>query len=85
MDKKVERIINLYNRLYDGELLVKSEEAERFGVNERSIQRDIEDLRDYLADDPSEERTIIQLPSLLLKSYAVSAISSCAAIVKMFS
>lgn len=59
MDKKVERIINLYNRLYDGELLVKSEEAERFGVNERSIQRDIEDLRDYLADDPSEERDLI--------------------------
>lgn len=25
MDKKVERIINLYNRLYDGEVLVKSE------------------------------------------------------------
>ena len=59
MDKKVERIINLYNRLYDGELLVKSEEAERFGVNERSIQRDIEDLRDYLADDPSEERDLV--------------------------
>jgi predicted DNA-binding transcriptional regulator YafY len=59
MDKKVERIINLYNRLYDGEVLVKSEEAERFGVNERSIQRDIEDIRDYLADDPSEERDLI--------------------------
>ena len=59
MDKKVERIINLYNPLYDGELLVKSEEAERFGVNERSIQRDIEDLRDYLADDPSEERDLV--------------------------
>ncbi len=59
MDKKVERIINLYNRLYDGELLVKSDEAERFGVNERSIQRDIEDLRDYLAADPSEERDLV--------------------------
>ena len=59
MDKKVERVINLYNRLYDGELLVKSVEAERFGVNERSIQRDIEDLRDYLAADPAEERDLI--------------------------
>ena len=59
MDKKVERIINLYNRLYDGEVLVKSEEADRFGVNERSIQRDIEDLRDYLANDPSEERDLV--------------------------
>lgn len=39
MNKKVERIINLYNRLYDGEVLVKSEEADRFGSNERSIPR----------------------------------------------
>ena len=34
MDKKVERIINLYNRLNDGEILVKADEASRFGVNE---------------------------------------------------
>jgi predicted DNA-binding transcriptional regulator YafY len=39
MDKKVERIINLYTRLSEGEVLNKADEARRFGVNERSIQR----------------------------------------------
>lgn len=51
MDKKVERIINLYNRIIDGEVINKSGEAKRFGVNERSIQRDIEDIRAYFAND----------------------------------
>ena len=45
MDKKVERIINLYNRVVEGEVLVKADEAARFGVNERAIQRDLEDIR----------------------------------------
>ena len=33
MDKKVERIINLYNRLVEGEVLNKADEAARFEVN----------------------------------------------------
>lgn len=59
MDKKVERIISLYNRVIDGEMLVKADEAARFGVNERSIQRDIEDLRAYFANDPESDRELI--------------------------
>lgn len=59
MDKKVERIISLYNRVVDGEMLVKADEAARFGVNERSIQRDIEDLRAYFANDPESDRELI--------------------------
>ena len=42
MDKKVERIIHLYNQLVEGEVLNKAKEAEKFVVNERSIQRDID-------------------------------------------
>ena len=49
MDKKVERIINIYNRITNGEVISKSAEAERFGVNVRSIQRDLEDIRAYFA------------------------------------
>ena len=52
MDKKVERIISLYNRVVEGEILVKSDEAARYGVNERSIQRDIDDIRAYFAHEP---------------------------------
>lgn len=40
-------------------MLVKADEAARFGVNERSIQRDIEDLRAYFANDPESDRQLI--------------------------
>ena len=59
MDKKVERIINLYNRLAEGEVLNKADEAARFEVNERSIQRDFEDIRAYFANDPESNRELI--------------------------
>lgn len=59
MDKKVERIINLNNRLAEGEVLNKADEAARFEVNERSIQRDLEDIRAYFANDPESNRELI--------------------------
>ena len=59
MDKKVERIINLYNRLAEGEVLNKADEAARFEVNERSIQRDLEDIRAYFANDPESNGELI--------------------------
>ena len=59
MDKKVERIINLYNRLVEGEVLNKADEATRFEVNERSIQRDLEDIRAYFANDLESNRELI--------------------------
>ena len=59
MDKKVERIINLYNRLAEGEVLNKADEAARFEVNERSIQRDLEDIRAYFANDLESNRELI--------------------------
>ena len=52
MDKKVERIISLYNRVVDGDIIVKADEAARYKVNERTIQRDIDDIRAYFAQDP---------------------------------
>lgn len=39
------RILYLYTKLINGESVSKAEEAERFGVNKRSIQRDFEELR----------------------------------------
>ena len=49
--EKVKRTLSLYARLMDGEIIRKSEEALRYGVNERSIQRDIDDIRIFLSDD----------------------------------
>lgn len=59
LDKKVERIINLYNRVISGEVINKAVEAERFGVNERSIQRDLEDIRAYFSNDYGSNRELI--------------------------
>lgn len=51
MDKKVERIIKLYSSFLEGKVVKKKEEAERFEVNQRTIQRDIDDIRMCFAND----------------------------------
>ena len=43
------RILSLYSRFIKGEVINKYSEAQRFGVDVRTIQRDIEDIRNYLA------------------------------------
>lgn len=48
---KISRVLGIYTRLLDGSLVNKEEEALRYGVNERSIQRDIDDIRDFLEDN----------------------------------
>lgn len=45
---KVTRVLSIYDKLLNGKLLNKSEEADKFNVNERTIQRDIDDIRRYL-------------------------------------
>lgn len=45
---KIERILGLYTKLINGAIVNKSEEAVNYGVNERSIQRDIDDIRNYM-------------------------------------
>lgn len=55
----MERIINIYNRLENGEVLNKAEEASRFGVNEKSIQRDFEDIRAYFMDAHESNKELI--------------------------
>lgn len=45
---KTNRILFLYTKLLQGQLLIKSELAQLMGVNEKSIQRDLEDIRNFL-------------------------------------
>lgn len=47
---KNNRILDLYIRFCEGKTINKSEESKRFGVDERSIQRDIDDIRSFLDD-----------------------------------
>ncbi len=44
---KHNRILDMCMRLTDGEVINKRTEAQRYGINERSVQRDIEDLRAF--------------------------------------
>lgn len=48
---KIERVLAIYTKLINGYLVNKAEEAVNYGVNERSIQRDIDDIRNYLESD----------------------------------
>lgn len=48
---KTARILNLYTKLMNGYTINKAEEAQSCGVNERSIQRDIDDIRNFLEND----------------------------------
>lgn len=59
---KLERILSIYTKLMNGAVVNKAEEANRFGVNEKSIQRDIEDIRCYLetaAEDVGIDNIVI--------------------------
>ena len=51
---KVSRIQTIYSKLINGAIVNKAEEATNFGVNERSIQRDIDDIRNYLEQEAFE-------------------------------
>lgn len=48
---KIERVLGIYTKLMNGYLVSKAEEAVNYSVNERSIQRDIDDIRNYLEAD----------------------------------
>lgn len=60
---KNSRTLDMYVRLCEGKCINKEAEAARFGVNERSVQRDIDDIRAFLDEravsDSSEHRQIV--------------------------
>ena len=57
-DDNIDRVLGIYSKLMNGSIINKSEKAQNYGVNERSIQRDIEDIRNYL-DKSSTDTGII--------------------------
>ena len=57
-ENKIERVLGIYSKLMNGYAVNKAEEAQSYGVSERSIQRDIEDIRIYM-DNASLEDGII--------------------------
>lgn len=55
---KIERVLGIYSKLMNGALVNKAEEAQNYGVNERSIQRDIDDIRNYLDNQTTIDGTV---------------------------
>ena len=49
-ENKGQRMLSMYDRLLSGEVINKKNLAREFGVTEKSIQRDVEDLRNYLSE-----------------------------------
>ena len=47
---KHNRVLDLYNRLLSGEVLNKNNLALEYGVHPRSIQRDIDDIREFFSN-----------------------------------
>lgn len=58
-ESKGQRLLGIYHRLSRGELISKEMLAREYGVTEKSIQRDIDDIRSYLAGDRDEGATDI--------------------------
>lgn len=46
---KNDRVLDIYTRLLNGEIINKSEAAIRYGVNEKSIQRDMDHIRNFFS------------------------------------
>lgn len=55
---KVNRVLTIYTKLVNGSVISKSEEATLYNVNERTIQRDIDDIRKFLDQKMVEEGRI---------------------------
>lgn len=51
---KYSRVLSIYTKLMDGKVIKKAEESEYFGVNLRTVQRDIDDLRMFFEDKTAE-------------------------------
>lgn len=51
---KIERVLGIYTKLVNGYIVNKAEEAVNYNVNERSIQRDIDDIRNHLESNEAE-------------------------------
>ena len=50
-EAKSTRLLSMYVRLLDGKVLRKTELMQEFGVTQRSVQRDLESLRLFLAEE----------------------------------
>ena len=81
MDKdngnKAVRVLYLYDQLVNGHLINKAYTAAKFGVNERSIQRDLDEVRNFLeSSDNYPGETCIVVYDQKQKGYRLEKIQA---------
>ena len=54
-ETQVHRILSMYDRLKSGHMLFKKEEAARYSISEKSVQRDINTIRIFLETEKTNE------------------------------
>lgn len=75
------RKLSIYSRLIRGCYIDKEEEAENYGVSLRTIQRDLEDIRDFMAEENSGNKIIYDKKlDMYRASYSEDAIVTTTAI-----
>ena len=55
---KSRRVLDIYTILLEGKLVNKKDIAQKYGVNERTIQRDLDDVRNFFDINGSETGSI---------------------------
>ena len=55
---KSNRVLDLYQALQNGQVINKKAAAEAYGVNEKSIQRDLDSIRDFLSEQTTQQGLI---------------------------
>ena len=60
MSKKYFRVLYLYDQLKIGKVVIMSESADYFEVDRRTIQRDMNEIRCYLAERQVIDSAVIE-------------------------
>ena len=61
-DDKAERVLSIYSRLRQGQIIDKGTESDRYGVAQRTIQRDISDIQCFLQTQSFDTGEILGIP-----------------------
>ncbi len=76
-NKKQNRILDMYSSLVNGNVLSTAYYADKYAVDERTIARDIRDLRDFIAQNNAERGLNYQLDYIAeLKGYKLVSANS---------
>lgn len=59
VEDKTERILSIYSRLKQGQVIDRKKESEKYNVSLRTIQRDITDIQRFLSGNESNFRETI--------------------------